>query len=111
MMRQDFPGTPAEDMTCGLKNRIREDLWEVEFVMADPPSYTFGYFDDEVQAMLFAEKVLRSDLLSLQDSFLSGCLDLRKDEKVLIRPNNIMAVEIAHPSQSDVDGSWWDEKA
>lgn len=82
-----------------------DDLWQVTAYVSFDRCYTFGYFNDEVQARVFAMRLCAGD--SMADSFHGQLVEMGKDDRVWLRPETILAIEIDHPYDYEVRNSWW----
>lgn len=88
--------------------RKMENLWQVTAFSRFNLCYTFGYFEDEVQARVFAMKLCSND--NMADSFHGQLVEMGRDDRVWLRPDEIMAIEIDHPYDYEVRNSWWEDQ-
>lgn len=101
---------------CGKFEKMRgvgvpekmQNLWQVTAFVSFGQCYTFGYFDDEVQARVFALRLRNVDNMS--DSFNGDLVGMDEDDRVWLRPEAILAIEIDHPYDYEVRNSWWKDQ-
>lgn len=83
----------------------RKDLWAAMLQMDRGPLYTFGYFRNEDEAVAFVSEILKRDGEDIASLFVGNLVDIGKDAKVLIRPENVSSVMIDHPYEYEVERS------
>ena len=98
---------PNEIMGVGVPGKM-ENLWQVTAFVRFDRCYTFGYFEDEVQARVFAMRLCNND--NMADSFHGQLIEMGKDDRVWLRPDAIQAIEIDHPYDYEVHNSWWEDR-
>ena len=83
----------------------RKDLWAAMLQMDRGPLYTFGYFRNEDEAVAFVSEILENEAKDIASLFVGNLVDVGKDAKVLIRPENVSSVMIDHPYEYEVERS------